>query len=167
MSLFGDFEHHLQISVGYYIPNNRVMSNWDIYQPLFSIISGRPHTINDASQWGKVPWTAGVSTWNEVFWKIHHLVRGWSHDLPIRTSIYCILRCHMDDDRRNRERQVVYMSMLFPRKQDRPTFHLWRRLDYLTQNNEYKETLSKFGERGRLRSCHWQFYRVSMAGFLQ
>ena len=34
MSLFGDFEHHLHISVGYYIPNSRVMFNWDIYQPL-------------------------------------------------------------------------------------------------------------------------------------
>ena len=33
--LFGDFEHDLQISVGDYIPNNRVMLNWDIYQPLF------------------------------------------------------------------------------------------------------------------------------------
>ena len=35
MSLFGDFEHHLKISVGYYIPNSRVMLNWDIYQPLY------------------------------------------------------------------------------------------------------------------------------------
>ena len=33
---FGDFEHHLQISVGYYIPNSWVMLNWDIYQPLLS-----------------------------------------------------------------------------------------------------------------------------------
>ena len=34
MSLFGDFEQHLQIYVGYYIPNSRVMFMWDIYQPL-------------------------------------------------------------------------------------------------------------------------------------
>ena len=34
MSLFGAFEHHLHIFVGYYIPNSRVMFNWDIYQPL-------------------------------------------------------------------------------------------------------------------------------------
>ena len=34
MSLFGDFEHHLPISVGDYIPNSWVMFNWDIYQPL-------------------------------------------------------------------------------------------------------------------------------------
>ena len=34
MSLFGDFEYHLQISVGIYIPNSWVMFNWDIYQPL-------------------------------------------------------------------------------------------------------------------------------------
>ena len=33
MSLFGDFEHHLHISVGNYIPNSWVMFNWDIYQP--------------------------------------------------------------------------------------------------------------------------------------
>ena len=32
MSLFGDFGHHLQISVGDYIPNSWVMFNWDIYQ---------------------------------------------------------------------------------------------------------------------------------------
>ena len=31
MSLFGDFEHHLQISVGDCIPNSWVMFNWDIY----------------------------------------------------------------------------------------------------------------------------------------
>ena len=34
MSPFGDFEQHLQISVGNYIPNTWVMFNWDIYQPL-------------------------------------------------------------------------------------------------------------------------------------
>ena len=34
MFLFGDFEYHLQISVGIYIPNSWVMFNWDIYQPL-------------------------------------------------------------------------------------------------------------------------------------
>ena len=34
MSLFGDFEYHLEISVGDYIPNGWVMFNWDIYQPL-------------------------------------------------------------------------------------------------------------------------------------
>ena len=40
MSLFGDFEHHLQISVVNYIPNTWVMFNWDIYQPLlFTIIN--------------------------------------------------------------------------------------------------------------------------------
>ena len=33
--MFGDFEHHLQISVGDYIPNSWVMFNWDIYQPLY------------------------------------------------------------------------------------------------------------------------------------
>ena len=38
MSLFGDFEHHLQIFVGDYIPNGGVMFNWDIYQPLFVVI---------------------------------------------------------------------------------------------------------------------------------
>ena len=37
MSLFGDFEYHLQISVGIYIPNSWVMFNWDIYQPLLEI----------------------------------------------------------------------------------------------------------------------------------
>ena len=36
MSLFGDFEYHLQISVGIYIPNSWVMFNWDIYQPLLN-----------------------------------------------------------------------------------------------------------------------------------
>ena len=47
MSLFGDVEHHLQISVGDDIPNSWVMFNWDIYQPLtndrrlgFSIVIG-------------------------------------------------------------------------------------------------------------------------------
>ena len=35
MSLFGDFEHRLQIFVGDYIPNIWVMFNWDIYQPLY------------------------------------------------------------------------------------------------------------------------------------
>ena len=34
MSLFPDFEHHLQISLGNYIPSSWVMFNWDIYQPL-------------------------------------------------------------------------------------------------------------------------------------
>ena len=34
MSLFGEFEHHLQISVGDYVPNGWVMFSWDIYQPL-------------------------------------------------------------------------------------------------------------------------------------
>ena len=34
MSLFPDFEHHLQISLGTYIPSSWVMFNWDIYQPL-------------------------------------------------------------------------------------------------------------------------------------
>ena len=34
MSLLGDFEHHLQISVRDYIPNSWMMFNWDIYQPL-------------------------------------------------------------------------------------------------------------------------------------
>ena len=34
MSLFGDFEHRLQIFVGDYIPNSWVMFNWGIYQPL-------------------------------------------------------------------------------------------------------------------------------------
>ena len=34
MSVFGDFEHHLPISVGDYTPNSWVMFNWDIYQPL-------------------------------------------------------------------------------------------------------------------------------------
>ena len=34
MSLLGDFEHHLQISVGIYIPNSWAMFNWDIYEPL-------------------------------------------------------------------------------------------------------------------------------------
>ena len=33
MSLFGDLEHNLQISVGYYIPYSWVMFNWDICQP--------------------------------------------------------------------------------------------------------------------------------------
>ena len=37
MSLIGDFEHHLQISVGIYIPTSWVMFNWDIYQPLIDI----------------------------------------------------------------------------------------------------------------------------------
>ena len=36
MSLFGDFEHHLQIFEGYDIQNRRVMFNWDIYQPLLN-----------------------------------------------------------------------------------------------------------------------------------
>ena len=31
---WGLVSHHLQTSVGYYIPNSRVMLNWDIYQPL-------------------------------------------------------------------------------------------------------------------------------------
>ena len=35
MSLFGDFEHHLQICVGDHTPNGWVMFHWDIYQPLF------------------------------------------------------------------------------------------------------------------------------------
>ena len=34
MSLFGDFGHNLQISVGDSIPNSWVMFTWDIYQPL-------------------------------------------------------------------------------------------------------------------------------------
>ena len=38
MSLFGDFEHHLQISVGNYIPKSWVMFNLDIYQPLWWLI---------------------------------------------------------------------------------------------------------------------------------
>ena len=33
---WGFFEHHLQISVGIYIPNSWVMFDWDIYQPLIS-----------------------------------------------------------------------------------------------------------------------------------
>ena len=46
MSHFGDFEHHLQISVGNYIPNTWVMFNWDIYQPLLrleDVGSNGPH----------------------------------------------------------------------------------------------------------------------------
>ena len=50
--LFGDFEHHLQISVGYYIPNSRVMFNWDIYQPLFKSVfnlhNPSPHSSSAA-----------------------------------------------------------------------------------------------------------------------
>ena len=30
--------HHLQISVGDYIPNSWVMFNWDIYQPLCNMM---------------------------------------------------------------------------------------------------------------------------------
>jgi hypothetical protein len=40
MSLFGDFEHHLQIFVGNYIPNTWVIFNWDIYQPLLDLGNG-------------------------------------------------------------------------------------------------------------------------------
>ena len=36
---WGFVSHHLQISVGYYIPNSRVMFNWDIYQPLKNAVS--------------------------------------------------------------------------------------------------------------------------------
>ena len=32
--------HHLQISVGDYIPNSWVMFNWDIYQPLLGGVHG-------------------------------------------------------------------------------------------------------------------------------
>ena len=40
MSHFGDFEHHLQVPIGDYIPNIWVMFNWDIYQPLSLEIFG-------------------------------------------------------------------------------------------------------------------------------
>ena len=39
VSLFLDFEDHLQISVANYIPNRWVMFNWDIYQPLHCTLS--------------------------------------------------------------------------------------------------------------------------------
>ena len=38
MFLFVDFEHHLQIFAGDYIPNSCVMFNWDTYQPLLMYI---------------------------------------------------------------------------------------------------------------------------------
>ena len=45
MSLFGNFEHHLQIAVGDEIspidPNSWVMLNWDIYQLLSNVIFQR------------------------------------------------------------------------------------------------------------------------------
>ena len=40
LSFFGDFEHHLQVFVGDYIPNSWVMFNWDIYQPLTEVYYG-------------------------------------------------------------------------------------------------------------------------------
>ena len=53
MSLFGDFEHHLPISVGDYIPNSWVMFNWDIYQPLINPSScGLNMNKEGASFWG-------------------------------------------------------------------------------------------------------------------
>ena len=33
MSLFGDFEHHLQRFVGDYITISWLMFNWDVYEP--------------------------------------------------------------------------------------------------------------------------------------
>ena len=33
MFMFGDSEHHLQVSAGDYIPTSWVMFNLDIYQP--------------------------------------------------------------------------------------------------------------------------------------
>ena len=41
MSHCGDFEHHLQVSVGNYVPNIWVMFNWDIYQPMFVLMFDR------------------------------------------------------------------------------------------------------------------------------
>ena len=37
--------HHLQISVGIYIPNSWVMFNWDIYQPLLNVCSLGPMLV--------------------------------------------------------------------------------------------------------------------------
>ena len=51
MSLFGDFEHHLQIFVGDCIPNGGVMFNWDIYQPLWLSIYPFWCTIYISIEW--------------------------------------------------------------------------------------------------------------------
>ena len=48
MSLFGDFEYHLQIAVGIYIPNSWVMFNWDIDQPLYyNVVVGNVSVLDD------------------------------------------------------------------------------------------------------------------------
>ena len=65
MSLFGDFEHHLQIFVGNYIPDSWVMFNWDIYQPRihfrFSVAS-RTSPLSEAT---------GLSHARQ---KVHHIL---------------------------------------------------------------------------------------------
>ena len=66
MSLFGDFEHHLQISVGNYIPNTWVMFNWDIYQPLEEA-GDCPEESSSSSP--KNPWQTSSSHG----WRLHQM----------------------------------------------------------------------------------------------
>ena len=82
--LFGDFEHHLQTSVGIHIPNSWVMFNWDIYQPL--ILTSFFCGISELDMFEN--WSDGIIRYGFINEKSSNLSLIFENTIFIRKNYY-------------------------------------------------------------------------------